>query len=95
MVWKAYTSHEVSHLVWEASTSSNHFIQVAKHTLDERMCPPFVEVSWSSSFDGWRCSSMFINVLDKILNKFDTSETSPKQVAFDLGIGFSPIFPFI
>ena len=30
-----------------------------------------------------------------ILNNHDTSETSPRQVAFDLGIGFSPIFTFI
>ena len=47
------TSLEVSHLVWEASTSSNHFIQVEKHTIHERMHPSFVEVSWSSSCDGY------------------------------------------
>ena len=35
------------------------------------------------------------NVPNNILNNFDTSETSPRQSAFDLGIRFSPIFPFI
>ena len=46
------TSLEVSHLVWEAFTSSNHFIQVAKHTLHERMFPSFVEVTWRFPFHG-------------------------------------------
>ena len=31
---------------------------------------------------------MLINVLDKILNNFDTLETSPKQTAFDLELDF-------
>ena len=30
-----------------------------------------------------------------IVNNFETSETSPGQAAFDLGVGFSLIFPFI
>ena len=47
---EASTSHEVPHLLWEAPTSSNHFTKVAKHTLHERMHPPFVEMSWISSF---------------------------------------------
>ena len=92
---EASTSHDVSHLVLEAFTSTNHFIQVAIHALHERMCPPLMEVSWSSSFDDWRRSYIIINVPDNILNNHDTSETSPRQYAFDLGIGFSPIFPFI
>ena len=49
---EAATYLEVSHLVWEAFTSSNHFIQVEKHTIHERMRPSFVEVRWSSSYDG-------------------------------------------
>ena len=91
----ASTSLEVSHLVWEASASSNHFIQVAKHTLHERIPPPFMELIYIPSFDGWICSSMLINVPKNILNNFDTSETSPRQYALDLGIEFSPIFPSI
>ena len=88
---EAATSLEVSHLAWESSTSCNNSFQVAKQTLNERMCPPLVEVSWSSSLDDRICSSMLMNAIENILNKHDTSETSPKQTSFDLGIGFSPI----
>ena len=48
------TALEVSHLVWEASTSYNNSFQVEKQTLNERMCPPLVEVSWRYSLDDKR-----------------------------------------
>ena len=87
MVEEASSSIEVSHLVWEASTSCNNSFQVVKQTLDERMHSPLVDMSWSSS--------MLIISKGNILNSLVTLETSPRQASFDLGIGFSLIFPFI
>ena len=87
------TCNPVSHFLWEASTSSNHSFQVAKQTLNERMHPSFVEVSWSSSFDGLRCSPMLINSLHMILKLLDTSATCHRPSSSDSRNWIFSIFP--
>ena len=79
----------------EASTSPNHLNHMRDCALLEENAPPFSGELSDTSERRLEMLSRIINSPDKIINQLSTSETSPKQDAFDLGLGFSPIFPFI
>ena len=79
----------------EASTSPNHLNHMRDCAFLEENAPPFSGELSDTSDRRLEMLSRLINAPDKTLDQLSTSETSPRQAAFDLGLGFSPIFPFI
>ena len=72
------TSHEVSHMSQEASTSPHHLNHMRDYALLEENAPPFSgELSYTSER---RLEMLFrlINSLENTLNQLSTLETSPR-----------------
>ena len=82
-------------MYWEGFTSPNHLNHMMDCTLLEENVSPFSGESSDTSERRLEMLYRLINSPDKILNQHSTSETIPRQAAFDLGLEFSPIFPFI
>ena len=79
----------------EASTSPNHLNHMRDCALLEENAPPFSGELFDTLERRLEILSRLINSQENILKQPATSETSPRQASFDLGLRFSPIFSII